>query len=144
MALTHRQLTGDPIDTLFKNSSGSKQPHENAHIKFYRQTLGVHGEAMRIPVPTELGTFRISLKVVGQVNAFWAHVITADVDPYTRRIYSDMTEHQYTDKDPWLSFIINIFQGLRMTHVWDSQFTFSADRLKRAVLRKLQDRFSQF
>ena len=31
-----------------------------------------------------------------------------------------------------------------MTHVWDNHSTFSADRLKRAVLVKLQDRFSQF
>ena len=53
---------------------------------------------------------------------------------YQREIYSDMIEHQYTDRDPWLSFIKIIFQGLGMTHVWDNQFTFSADRLKRAVL----------
>ena len=31
-----------------------------------------------------------------------------------------------------------------MTHVWDYQFTFSADRLKRAVLSKQQDRFNHF
>ena len=31
-----------------------------------------------------------------------------------------------------------------MTHVWDNYSTFSADRLKRSVLAKLQDRFSQF
>ena len=55
-----------------------------------------------------------------------------------------MTEHQSTDKNPWLNFIKNILRGLGMTHVWDNHSTFSADRLKRAVLVKLQDRFSQF
>ena len=110
-------LTGDPIDTLFKKSTGSKQPHENAHIKFCRQVLGVHNKAMRIPVLAELGRFPVSLKIVGQVIAFWAHVKTSDVDSYARKIYSDTTEHQSTDKGPWLSLIINIFQGLGMTHV---------------------------
>ena len=106
------QLTGDHTDT-FKNSTGSKQPHENAHIKFCRQTLGVHNKAIGIPVPTEVGRFPISLKIVGQVIAFWSHVITSDVESYARKIYSDMTEHQSTDKDPWLSFIINVFSGIR-------------------------------
>ena len=31
-----------------------------------------------------------------------------------------------------------------MTHAWDNHSTFREDRLKRAVLVKLQDRFSQF
>ena len=31
-----------------------------------------------------------------------------------------------------------------MTHVWGNHSTFSADRLKKAVLVKLQDKFSQF
>ena len=48
-------LTGDPTDTLFKNSTEGKQPHQNAHIKFCRQTLGVHNRAMRIPVLSKFG-----------------------------------------------------------------------------------------
>ena len=99
---------------------------------------------MRIPVLAELGRFPISLNIVNQVIAFWVHIITSDVDLYATKIYSDMTEHQSTDKDLWLSFIINIFQGLGISHVWDNQFTFSADRLKHTVLSKLQDRFNQF
>ena len=55
-----------------------------------------------------------------------------------------MTEHQSTDKNPWLNFIKSILRGLGMTHIWDNHSTFSADGLKRAVLVKLQDRFSQF
>ena len=110
---------------------------ENADIIFCRQTLGIHNKAITIPVLAELGRFPISLKIVDQGIAFWAHVITYDVDSYVRNIYSDMIEHQSRDKDTWLSFIINIFQALGMTHVWDNQFTFSADRLKRAVLSKL-------
>ena len=55
-----------------------------------------------------------------------------------------MTEHQSTDKNPSLNFIKNILRGLGMTHVSDNHSTFSADRLKSAVLVKLQDRFSQF
>ena len=125
-------------------STGYKQPHENAHIKFCRQILGVHNKAMRIPVLAELGRFPVSLRLVGQVIAFWAHIVTSDADSYTRNIYADMTEHQSTDKNPWLNFIKNILRGLGMTHVWDNHSTFSADRLKRAVLVKLQDRFSQF
>ena len=38
------QLEGDPIEQLFKSSTGYKQPHENAHIKFCRQILGVHNK----------------------------------------------------------------------------------------------------
>ena len=64
------QLEGDPIEQLFKSSTGYKQPHENAHIKFCRQILGVHNKAMRIPVLAELGRFRVSLRLVGQVIAF--------------------------------------------------------------------------
>ena len=65
------------------------------------------------------------------------------------RAYSDTTEHrytdhQYTDEVPWVSFIINIFQGLGMTHVWGNQFTLSAGRLKHAVVSELLDRFNQF
>ena len=55
------------------------------------------------------------MKTVGQVIAFWAHVIAPDVDTYARKIYYDVTEHQLTDKDLWFSFSINIFQGLGMT-----------------------------
>ena len=47
-----------------------------------------------------------------------------------------MIEHPYTDRNPWLSFIINIF--LRTAHMWNNQFTFSANRLKRTVVSKLQ------
>ena len=60
------------------------------------------------------------------------------------KIYSDMTEYQYTERDQWLSFIINLFQRLGMTHVWDNQFNFNADRLKCTVLGNVQDRFNQF
>ena len=93
---------------------------------------------------SELGRFPVSLRLVGQVIAFWAHIVTSDADSCTRNIYTDMTEHQSTDKNPWLSFIKNILRGLGMAHVWDNHSTFSADRLKRAVPVKLQDRFSQF
>ena len=137
------QLTGDQTDTLFKNRTGNKQPHENAQFDFCRQTLGVHNKAMGIPVPSELGRCPISLKRVGQFFAFWAQVITSDVDSYARKLYYDMTGHQFKDKDQWLSFII-LFQGLEMTQEWDNKFTFSADRLEPGVLSKLQDRFNQF
>ena len=55
------------------------------------------------------------------------HIITSDVDSYTRKILSDMTEHQHKDKDPWLSFIANIPWGIRMTRVWE-KLTFGEDR----------------
>ena len=86
---------------------------------------------MRIPVLAKLGKSPISLKTVSQVIEFWAHVITSDVDWYARKTYSDMTEHQPTDKDQWLCIVINILQGLGMTRVWGSQFTLCADILKR-------------
>ena len=54
------QLTGDPTDTLFKNRTGNKQPHENAHTEFCRQTVGVHNTSVRIPVLAELGRFSIN------------------------------------------------------------------------------------
>ena len=138
------QLEGDPIDQIFNIRTGYKQPHENAHIKFCRQTLGVHNKAMRIPVLAELGRFPVSLRLVGQVLAFWAHIVASDADWYTRNIYTDMTEHQSTDNDPWLSFIKNILGGLGMIHVWDNHSTFSADRLIKYVMVELQGRFSQF
>ena len=94
------KLEGDPLEQLFKSSTGYKQPHEKAHIKFSRQILGVHNKAMRIPVLAELGRFPVSLRLVGQVIAFWAHIVTSDADSYTRNIYTDMTEHQSTDKNP--------------------------------------------
>ena len=31
-----------------------------------------------------------------------------------------------------------------MTHVWDNQFSFSADRLECDILSKLQDKFNYF
>ena len=68
---------------------------------------------MRIPVLAELGRFPISMKKVGQVIAFWADMITSDFESYARKIYSDMLEHQSTAQDPWLSFITNIFSGIR-------------------------------
>ena len=42
-----KQLEGGPIEQLFKSSTGYKQPHGNAYIKFCRQILGVHNKAMR-------------------------------------------------------------------------------------------------
>ena len=44
------QVTGDPIDTLFKHSTGNRQSHENAHVQLCRQTEGVRNKAMRILV----------------------------------------------------------------------------------------------
>ena len=129
-----KQLEGDPIDQLFKSSTGYKQPHENAHIKFCRQILGVHNKAMKIPALAELGRFPVSLRLVGQVIAFRAYIVTSDADSYTRNIYTDMTEHQSTDKNPWFSFIKNILRGLGMTHVWDNHSTFSADRFLKKKL----------
>ena len=67
---------------------------------------------MRIPVLADLGRFPLSLKKVGRVITFWAHVITSDIDLYARKIYTDTMEHQYTDKDVWLSFIKNIFSRI--------------------------------
>ena len=81
----------------------------------------------------ELGRFPVSLRLVGQVIAFWAHIVASDADSYTQNLYADMTEHQSTDKKPWLNFIRNILQGLGMTHVWDNHSTFSADRLKKKL-----------
>ena len=72
---------------------------------------------MRIPELAELGRFLVSFRLVGQVIAFWAHIVTFDADSYTGNIYADMTEHQSTGKNPWLNFIKNILQGLGMTHV---------------------------
>ena len=109
------QSKGGPIGQPFKSSTGYHQSHENVHIEFCRQILGIHNKAMRIPVLAELGRLPVSLKIVSKVIAFWAHIVTSDVDSYTRKINTDMTEHL----------------GLGMTHVWD--------RLKRAVLVKLQD-----
>ena len=92
----------------------------NAHIKICRQNLGVHNKAMRIPVQAQLGRFPISLKIVGQIIAFWAHFIASDVDSYATEIYSDMIQQRYADRDLWLDFIINIFRGIAVTHVWDN------------------------
>ena len=107
------QLEGDPTDQLFKSSTGYKQPHKNAHTKFCGQILGVQNKAMRIPVLAELSRFPISLKIVGQVIAFWEQIVASDVDSYTRNIYTDMTEQQSTDKSPRLSFSTKYSSGIR-------------------------------
>ena len=56
------QLKGDPIDALFKNSTGCKRPHENAQIKFCRQIQGARNKATGIPVLAEQDRFPISLR----------------------------------------------------------------------------------
>ena len=92
------QLEGDPIDQLFKAAQDKNNHMRMPTFNSVSRALGVHSKAMRIPVLAVLGRFPVSLKIVGQVITFWAHIVTADVGSYPRNIYNDMTEHQSTDK----------------------------------------------
>ena len=87
-------LEGDANEQLFKSRTGCKHAHENAQGKCCRQIRGVHNKLASTPVVAELGRFPVSLKIVSQVVTISVHIISYNDDLYTRKKYTDMTQHQ--------------------------------------------------
>ena len=61
---------------------------------FLRYTSDGHGKAMKIPVLTELGRFRISLDVLCQVIAFWTRVTEPNDRSYLKQTYATLLHQQ--------------------------------------------------
>jgi hypothetical protein len=120
-----------------------KIPHEHIHIKFCKRILGVHKNAMNIPVLAELGRFPLSINIIGQVIMYWMHIINLKESNHVKRIYN-LHRSNPLYADSWISFLKSLLVKLGLTHIWQNQNTFNKYKLKYVIIQKLQHEFIQF
>ena len=134
MVPIHRTVKGWSHWPTFQKQHRIQTTTRECPIIFCRHILGVHNKAMRIPVLAELGRFPVSLRLVGQVIVFWAHIATLTLIR-TLKIYTLAWQSiNPQTRTRGSASLKNILRGLGMTHVWDNHSTFSADRLEKKNL----------
>lgn len=94
---------------------------------------------MNIPVLAELGRFPVTIKIVGQVIAYWIHILESDEKSILRQTYSSMLSQDSGSENQWLRFIKQLLTSTGFSHVWQNQGTMQVARLKHALIKKMED-----
>lgn len=116
-------------------------PHENVHMKFCKQLLGVHRKSMNFPVLAELGRFPISTKILGQIISFWLHIMESDQHGLLRQTYSSLLSQEHKEENKWLLFVREFLTSSGFKHVWQNQSTIHPARLKHALTKHVETQF---